>query len=86
MKPSRRLIPRCPICRSLPGEYREIWNGHGLSFDVDENGKPDDEGYTFEGSPVRVLASCKCGHCWTIRGVTQITEVRALFEVREKNV
>ncbi len=76
----KRRIPRCPKCGGLPGEYQEVWNGHGLSFDADAKGRPEQVGYTYEGSPDHVLACCaKCGHGWRLKGVTQITEVQELF-------
>ena len=76
-----RRIPRCPKCRGLPNEYREMWADHSLSFDADEKGKPSDEGYTHEGSPKYVIASCgKCSWAWRVKGVIQITEIKEMFE------
>lgn len=74
--------PRCPKCGGAPNEYREVWDKAGISFDADEAGRPADEGYAYEGYPTSVLASCgKCSWCWKLKGVTQITEVRELFNI-----
>ena len=76
-----KSVPRCPKCRSFPNEYMEVWTKHGLSFDADDTGKPSEEGYCSTGRPDYVIASCrKCGHAWRLKGVTQITEIKALFE------
>lgn len=67
---------RCPRCRNLPSVYIEMWAGHTIEFDADENGRPEAEGYLREGEPHHVEARCRCGHMWRLRGVTQITELR----------
>ena len=76
-----RRKPRCPKCHSIPHEFREVWSGQGLSFHSDAEGKPTYEGYRTEGTPTDVIASClTCGNTWRLRGITQISEVRELFD------
>lgn len=71
----KRKPSRCPSCGAFPDRYREIWEGHGISFPADEAGRPAKEGYLFEGGPYKVIAVCRCGKRWTLRGVSQIVEL-----------
>lgn len=68
--------PRCPACGSFPNHYDEIWIGHSIQFAADLKGRPAKEGYMGEGSPFKVIATCRCGRSWKLRGVTQITELQ----------
>ena len=70
-----RRCPR-PRCGRLPSSYREVWSGHALEFDADEMGYASEEGYTSEGHPICVIATCPNGHSWRLRGVKQITELQ----------
>lgn len=64
---------RCPKCRRTdPIQLVEEWTGHTLAFDQLPDGSIDPVGYTGEGRPCAVYGRCGCGHCWKIRGATQI--------------
>jgi hypothetical protein len=71
-----RKPPRCPACDAFPDHYREIWTGHGITFAADEKGRPAREGILFEGNPYKVIAVCRCGKRWKLRGVKQIVELQ----------
>jgi hypothetical protein len=66
---------KCPKCRRSPYSFIENWSGT-LEFGVDANGEPEEEGILNPGSPLSVDGTCECGHRWTLRGITQITELR----------
>jgi hypothetical protein len=70
---------RCPKCGKPPISYRELWTGFSMSFDVEDDGEgtPEPEGILCEGYPCGVVATCDCKHSWRLRGVKQITELRA---------
>ena len=71
------IVRRCPKCGGIPNEYREVWTDHGIAFDADDGGMPAAVGYTYDGVPRYVVASCReCGWAWRLRGIQQITEVR----------
>lgn len=68
---------KCPKCRSTrPESYTEMWTDHGISFDA-MDGVPSEEGWMQEGNPSYVVAHCGCGHIWRLKGISQITELRA---------
>ncbi len=67
-----RKPPRCPACGAFPDRYEEVWSRHGIQFPADERGRPAKEGLLYEGDPVKVVAVCRCGKEWTVRGVRQI--------------
>lgn len=73
-------IPKCPKCKSEPGSFTEIgeWSS---TFDVDSAGFLNFSGWHQPESYYRVQAMCsKCGHVWTVRGHTQITTIREIYE------
>jgi hypothetical protein len=69
-------VRRCPECHSIPIRYTEFWRNHSISFDARPDGGAEEIGVLNEGSPYCVLATCKCGNGWRLRGVTQITDLR----------
>jgi hypothetical protein len=74
-------IPKCPDCGNEPISYHEILDGFSTTFDVSpRSGFLEVEGYHEMGFPVHVLAECDCGKTWRLRGVTQITEVKKVYE------
>ena len=72
------MIPRrCPRCRSLPCLYTEVWAGHSIEFEAQSDGRPEANGELIGvGDPEYVLATCRCGHQWKLRGVSQITGLK----------
>lgn len=69
-----RKSPRCPRCGKPPKKYTEMWNGASIVFFAND-GVPEEKGVLVEGRPYCVLADCRCGHCWRLRGVLQITDL-----------
>lgn len=70
---------KCPKCGSPPIQYREVWGGKEYQFCV-KGGEIEEHGYVMEPDPEYVIAECgnpKCNHTWRLRGVSQITEIRA---------
>ena len=67
---------KCPRCKQEPNCYLELWKGHSISFNVNDLGMIENEGYMEPGYPYCVVAECKCGHSWRLRGVLQITDLR----------
>lgn len=73
-----RKLPKCPKWKAWPSQYIEVWTEHTIAFDVDDNGRPEQEGWTDDGQPSHVIACCSsCRHKWRLRGVLQITELRS---------
>ena len=66
---------RCPKCRSRPFQYIELWKDHSIEFQADENGNPEAEGNLRTGDPYKVVAECSCGHIWTLKNITQISDI-----------
>jgi hypothetical protein len=75
----------CPRCKSAVITWFEIWAGHGIIFEQSGNGI-DPVGLLFEGSPVKVVGQCACGHSWTVKRVRQISDLPGHpdFQGREK--
>ena len=69
-------IVKCPKCKQSPLLFREIWTSFGIEFYVADDGTAELEGCKTDGVPDNVEAECNCGHCWRVRGVTQITELQ----------
>lgn len=66
---------KCPKCRAKNLVLTELWHNHAIEFEY-ENGAITSRGSLSEGDPYKVDAWCKsCDHTWTLRGVTQITDV-----------
>jgi hypothetical protein len=66
----------CPICRKPAIRLKEVWKNHYILFDTDEKGLwLGNDGYLEPGEPYCVRAKCKCGHRWTLRGITQIEDL-----------
>lgn len=66
---------RCPRCGSTPLRFWEYWTGFTTVFEADKDGHPEEIGLHKEGDPTHVIADCKCGHSWRLRGVLQITDL-----------
>ena len=67
---------KCPRCRKEPVEYIELWKNHSISFNVDDLGMLEEEGYMEPGSPYSVEAKCVCGFQWRLRNVSMIADLR----------
>jgi hypothetical protein len=68
--------PRCPRCKQYPAYIDERWDV-GLQFDVDTTGEVSKTGIKTDAHslPYKLIAHCDCGHKWTIREKTQITDL-----------
>lgn len=65
-------MKKCPKCKSKKLRLVELWKNHAVVWDV---GCSYDEGILEQGDPYKVEAQCQeCGHAWTLRGVTQVSE------------
>ena len=75
----------CRKCR-CEGEQivlREFWTDHGIEFDQNDDGTVEREGILFNGNPYKVVAKCwNCGHSWTLRKITQITQLPQRAETK----
>lgn len=65
---------KCPKCNKNPDHYNEYWSGEIWQFDVN-NGVVNKSGYTTPADPIYVLAVCKCGNEWRVKGISQITDI-----------
>lgn len=68
---------RCPKCLSRPTSYVEHWTAQAIVFDARSDGSAEPIGDLTEGEPCAVSAHCRCGYSWRLKGVRQITELRA---------
>lgn len=71
----------CPECRS-----KEVdWYEHSemrIHFTQTSDGIEED-GYPDTPNPLKVTGECRdCGHCWTVRGAFQITDLPGHSESR----
>lgn len=67
---------RCPKCKNAQElELIEVWEGHTISWRVNNGNLDRDDGALESGNPSKVEARCTCGHSWRVRGVLQIDDV-----------
>ena len=65
----------CPKCKGKELVLTELWRNHSIEFTYSD-GKVEAANSLEPGDPYKVDAICsKCGHGWTLRGVTQITDI-----------
>ena len=67
-------MKKCPKCKDTPYCLTELWNGHTIEFTITD-GEISQDGVQEVGFPCGVIANCKCGHFWRLRGITQITDI-----------
>lgn len=67
---------KCNKCNNTKEfSLTELWKEHRIVFDYN-NGHISSSGYKFEGRPYKVKSLClNCGHEWTLRGISSITEI-----------
>ncbi len=66
----------CPKCKSVNLLLHELWKGAALVFYQSKSGIIADGLPEDVGNPYKVEAECRhCGHGWTLRGITQITDI-----------
>ncbi len=65
---------QCPKCGNRPYLLIERWRGHTIEFDYN-TGTRSKDGLLKDGEPYKVEARCDCGNWWTLRGVSQITNL-----------
>lgn len=72
-----KIKPRkCPKCKGKIAEYMERMYGY-ISWDVNNDGQPTNDGIQNPGEPCGVWATCgDCGHIWKLKGIHQIDNLR----------
>jgi hypothetical protein len=78
-----KTIPKCPKCKKEPISYIELLNDFSTTFDV-YSGVLQYEGIHEMGLPYCVYAECNCGHRWRLKSVSQINEIRNIYEAQDR--
>jgi hypothetical protein len=75
---------KCPKCRGKISNLIEVWSGHTIDFEVQDDGEISEEGYMSDGEPSHVEANCGvCSHRWRVRGVHDIDDLREATQQTE---
>ncbi len=73
-----KVNKRCPKCKGKNLELIEVWEGHTITWQVEDGQINRNEGNIEPGDPWKVEGHCEdCDHRWTFRKTLQIEDLNS---------